>query len=97
MGLTIHYAIEANKDWTSRQIRQKLEDTRRFALSLSVVSVSEVVEFRGKWYVFYHTSELSNGNSYRRSVCVDELTFAEDGKINVVTPTHAGPAPLPAR
>jgi hypothetical protein len=48
MGLTIHYCIEAGKDWTRRQIRQKLEDTRRFALSLPVVSVSEVVEFRGK-------------------------------------------------
>ena len=48
MGLTIHYCIEASKDWTRRQVRQKLEDTRRFALSLPVVSVSEVVEFRGK-------------------------------------------------
>jgi hypothetical protein len=48
MGLTIHYGLQANKDWTRRQIRQKLEDTRRFALSLPVVSVSEVVEFRGK-------------------------------------------------
>jgi arabinoxylan arabinofuranohydrolase len=56
-----------------------------------------VVEFRGKWYVFYHTSELSKGNSFRRSVCVDELTFGGDGKINVVIPTHAGPTPLPAR
>ncbi len=48
MGLTIHYGIEACKDWTRRQVCQKLEDTRRFALSLPVVSVSEVVEFRGK-------------------------------------------------
>ena len=48
MGLTIHYSVAAGKDWTRRQIRQKLEDTRRFALSLPVVSVSEVVEFRGK-------------------------------------------------
>ena len=48
MGLTIHYCIEAGQDWTRRQIRQKLEDTRRFALSLPVVSVSEVAEFRGE-------------------------------------------------
>ena len=47
MGLTIHYHIAANKDWTRRQIRQKLEETRRFALTLPVLSVSEVVEFRG--------------------------------------------------
>jgi hypothetical protein len=48
MGLTIHYDIEANSDWTRCQIRQKLEDTRRFAVSLPVISVSQIVEFRGK-------------------------------------------------
>ena len=48
MGLTIHYCIEASKDWTRRQIRQKLEDTRLFAMSLPVVSVSEIAEFQGK-------------------------------------------------
>ena len=53
-----------------------------------------VVQFRGKWYVFYHTNKLSNGNSLRGSVCVDELTFEADGKIYIVTPTHAGPPPL---
>jgi len=63
----------------------------------SVTQHGSVVEFRGKWYVFYHTSELSNGNSFRRSVCVDELTFGEDGRINMVTPTHAGPARLPTQ
>jgi hypothetical protein len=62
----------------------------------SVTQHGSVVEFRGKWYVFYHTSELSNGNSFRRSVCVDELTFAADGRINTVTPTEAGPVPAAA-
>lgn len=47
MGLTIHYRIEANPNWTRRQIREKLENTRRFALTLPVASVSEVAEFRG--------------------------------------------------
>ena len=59
MGLTIHYGIEASKDWTRRQIRQKLEDTRQFALSLPIVSVSEVVEFRGK-DCDYQTSQREN-------------------------------------
>jgi len=48
MGLPFHYTIDSGQDWTRRQIRQKLEETRRFALSLPVISVSEVVEFRGK-------------------------------------------------
>ena len=79
---------KSRKSLATRSVRAGIEsDTQH----------GSVVQFRGKWYVFYHTSELSNGNSFRRSVCVDELTFGEDGKINVVTPTHAGPAPLPAR
>ncbi len=60
----------------------------------SVTQHGSVVEFHGKWYVFYHTSELSNGNSFRRSVCVDQLTFNPDGTIRTVTPTKAGPAPI---
>jgi hypothetical protein len=64
MGLTIHYSIEANRDWTRRQIRQKLEETRRFALSLPVVSVSEVAEFRG--------NECDVRNSEREGETADE-------------------------
>ena len=48
MGLTVHYSIEVSKDWTRRQIRQKLEDIQRFAMTLPVVSVGDVVEFRNK-------------------------------------------------
>jgi arabinoxylan arabinofuranohydrolase len=51
-----------------------------------------IIEFRGKWYVFYHTSELSGGNTFRRAVCVDELTFAPDGMIIPVVATSSGPA-----
>lgn len=54
-----------------------------------------LVEFRGKWYVFYHTSELSGGHTFRRAVCVDELTFAADGKIIPVTATPAVPGTRP--
>ena len=53
-----------------------------------------IAQFHDKWYVFYHTNELSNGNNFRRCVCVDELTFDKDGKINTVTATKQGPAPL---
>ena len=62
----------------------------------SVTQHGSVVEFRGKWYVFYHTSELSNGNAFRRSVCFDELTFASDGTINTVTPSSPAKAPAVA-
>jgi len=62
----------------------------------SITQHGSVVQFKGKWYVFYHTSELSNGNAFRRSVCIDELTFGANGRINTVTPTKNGPAPAVA-
>lgn len=39
-----------------------------------------ITEYRGKWYIFYHDQTLS-GSGYRRSVCFDEITFDENGKI----------------
>jgi arabinoxylan arabinofuranohydrolase len=44
-------------------------------------SHASLVEFKGKWYIFYHNNSLSK-NGKRRSVCFDEITFAPDGKIN---------------
>ena len=49
------------------------------------------------WYIVYHRinkSYLSNGPGYHREVCIDKLTFAEDGTINQVSPTHEGIAPV---
>jgi type II secretory pathway component PulC len=59
-----------------------------------VVHHGSVVQFKGQWYVLYHTSELSKGNAFRRSVCMDELTFDANGRINTVTATKNGPAPV---
>ena len=42
-----------------------------------------VVKFKGKWYQFYHTANYS-GEGALRSVCFDELTFADNGDINIV-------------
>jgi len=47
----------------------------------SWTSHGSIVEFKGKWYVFYHNMELSK-NNYRRSICFDEITFDENGMIN---------------
>ena len=53
-----------------------------------------VVNFKGKWVVIYHTSDISHGNTHRRNVCVDELTFGADGKIIPVVATLKGPTPV---
>ncbi|MGF7037644.1 beta-xylosidase [Mucilaginibacter lappiensis] len=49
-------------------------------------SHGSVVEYKGKWYAFYHNSVLS-GRGNLRSVCVDELHFNNDGSIQKVVQT----------
>ena len=39
-----------------------------------------IVEFKGKWYIFYHDVELS-GKTYLRNVKVTELKHNADGSI----------------
>ena len=43
-----------------------------------------IVEFKGKWYFFTHNGALSDGSSYSRSVCVEELEYNPDGTIKRV-------------
>jgi len=44
-----------------------------------------IVEFRGKWYLFYHDNELS-GRNHLRNVKVTELTHNPDGSIKMIDP-----------
>jgi len=44
-----------------------------------------IVEFNGKWYLFYHDSELSGGQTHLRSVKVTELKHQPDGTIETIT------------
>jgi hypothetical protein len=43
-----------------------------------------IVEFQGKWYLFYHDSSLSNGQTHLRSVKVTELHYNADGTIQTL-------------
>lgn len=40
-----------------------------------------IVEWNGKWYLFYHDSSLSGGINHRRCVKFRELKYDSDGKI----------------
>jgi beta-xylosidase len=40
-----------------------------------------IIEFKGKWYLFYHDSSLSGGKTHLRSIKVMELTYDKDGRI----------------
>ncbi len=63
-----------------------------------------IAAYKGKWYLFYHNSDLYyqntpgekqvldwNGkNPFRRSICVDYLHYNDDGTIKKVLPTKTG-------
>ncbi|MDO3412322.1 glycoside hydrolase family 43 protein [Saccharibacillus sp. CPCC 101409] len=48
-----------------------------------------VVEFGGKWYLFYHDSSLSGGVDHKRCVKYTELRHLEDGTIETIRPDAA--------
>jgi hypothetical protein len=43
-----------------------------------------IVEFKGKWYLFYHDSSLSKGQTHLRSIKVTELHYNADGTIQTI-------------
>ncbi len=47
-----------------------------------------IVEFDGRWWLFYHDSSLSGGKTHLRSVKVAELTHAADGSIVTIDGTR---------
>lgn len=51
-----------------------------------------IVQFKGKWYLFYHDSVLSGGKTHLRSIKVTELTHNPDGSIKTI---DAYDPPLP--
>jgi hypothetical protein len=42
-----------------------------------------VVEFKGKWYLFYHDASLSGGKNHLRSVKVKEIFYNKGGEIQL--------------
>lgn len=45
-----------------------------------------IVEFQGKWYLFYHDSSLSKGVTHLRCLKYTELEISEDGTITTIKP-----------
>jgi hypothetical protein len=43
-----------------------------------------IVEFQGKWYLFYHDAQLSGGQTHLRNIKVTELRYRPDGSIEVI-------------
>lgn len=45
-----------------------------------------IIEFEGKWYIFYHDCEYSGGINHRRTIKFTELHYNEDGSIQTIEP-----------
>lgn len=45
-----------------------------------------IIEFAGKWYLFYHDSSLSGGITHLRSMKMTELYYESDGSIRTIDP-----------
>ncbi len=54
-----------------------------------------IVEFKGNWYLFYHTADLTlngvPGTLGRRSVCVEPLRYHSNGLLHYVEQTKGDP------
>jgi len=49
-----------------------------------------LVQYNNQWFLFYHNSAYSPKFDKNRSVCIDSLSFNEDGTIRKVIPTNRG-------
>lgn len=45
-----------------------------------------IAQFNGKWYLFYHDSTLSGGQTHLRNIKLTELKHREDGTIETIDP-----------
>ncbi|GLS91739.1 alpha-N-arabinofuranosidase [Psychromonas marina] len=45
-----------------------------------------IAKFEGKWYLFYHDSSLSGGQTHLRNIKMTELTHNDDNSIATITP-----------
>ncbi len=49
-----------------------------------------IVEYKDQWYFIYHNGKLPTGGEFRRSVCIEYLTYNEDGTIQKIEQTSEG-------
>ena len=45
-----------------------------------------IVQFKEKWYLFYHDCQLSGGETHLRNIKMAELFYNPDGTIQTINP-----------
>lgn len=53
-----------------------------------------IIDYKGRSFFIYHNGGTEKGGSFRRSVCIDDLHYNEDGTIQRVVMTSEGVAPV---
>jgi hypothetical protein len=64
----------------------------------STTSHPGFAEFKGKWYITYHTADAKGGDHFRRSVAIDELHWDDSvspARMRMVQPTPRPVMDLP--
>ncbi|WP_311267925.1 family 43 glycosylhydrolase [Sphingobium sp. WCS2017Hpa-17] len=64
----------------------------------STTSHPGAVEFKGQWYLVYHTADAKDGGHFRRSVAIDKMEWDDSvtpARIRTVVPTRRPQPPLP--
>lgn len=64
----------------------------------STTSHPGAIEFKGKWYLVYHTADAHGGGHFRRSVAIDVMQWDDSvhpARILKIKPTHAPRSPAP--
>lgn len=80
---TSHYLVYATSDSPTGPFTYR---GRIMEPVLGWTTHHSIVEYEGKWYIFYHDCELSKGINHRRCVKFTELHYNPDGTIVTIEP-----------
>ncbi|MCR5452191.1 MAG: family 43 glycosylhydrolase [Lachnospiraceae bacterium] len=58
--------------------------------STSNTNHEAVIDFKGKTYFIYHNGSLPAGSGFRRSACIQELKWNDDGTVEFMEETSSG-------
>lgn len=61
----------------------------------STTSHAGAVEFKGRWYLTYHTADAKGGGHFRRSVAIDPMTWDDSVSPPAIRPVTPSRAPAP--
>lgn len=98
----VHYGTAASPVGPISVSANNLVLAKDTAAGIYATGHNSVLQLPGKdeWYIIYHRFNYPKGITmgqaagYNREVCIDKMTFNNDGSIRQVKPTHQGISPV---